>query len=886
MTERLYKIAQASNRFAKIWQHRELAWAELTAMLLTPVRTRETMAEYKLLAKPTQTDIKDVGGFVGGHLKDGVRKNGQVTVRSLVALDFDEFDAAHLDRVKEALRGYAWVLHSTHKHTSSAWRVRLVIPLGRDVTCDEYGAISRKLGQKVGFDGIDRTTFEPVRMMFLPSVSKDGPYLFEASESDVPVDPDDILSEFHDWRDMTTWPMLPEEEAALGGGLLPGENRPRSAAELFARQGNGGRQEDPTEKKGLIGAFCRTYDIHAAIEAYLPDLYARASGNRYTHTGSSTSGGAWVLDEGKFLFSFHGTDPLQGRLLNSWDLVRLAKFGGADWKSGEDTRTARLPSSRLMEELARDDRRVRLTVMKEREAQNDAFVNINIDDSESSESSGNPDGLKAPVSYDEARWDEVRSGMDMDRKGRLESSIHQICLTLRLDPKLKDTVALDEFTRDINTVRPLPWQRPEDAKVWQDIDFEHLWNYLNKAYGFDGIQKITSAVKTIAAERGRHPVREYLRSLKWDGQERLKTIFTEVIGAEDTELNRALAELFCTAAVARVMEPGCKFDYFLVLKGPEGCGKSSFGEILGGQWFSDSFFSFDGKEGMESIAGNWLLEVPEMIGTKRAGAEAVKKFISSRTDKYRPAYGRIKETRPRQCVFYGTTNEDNFLAGIDTGNRRNPVVECRPELRKCGKSVRDWLHENRDQIWAEAHVHYLRLACEVAEGKHHELPLMLPPHLEAAAREQTKKYNRDLNNPNLGELDKFLDLWLPCDTGDDQIWNVDQPGGWESFTTEQRREWLQKNGIGNTYAGAAGYRQRTTVCMPEILQEYFGMKRTDKAYVSMSRDFGRYLNTKQDWTKVGSKRHPVYGVQMTWERVCNPKAANSDYKATENGTDF
>lgn len=295
MTSRIYKIATAADRRDTRWINRDTGWEEMLRRLSEPVVTQETMAEYKALPRDRQTEIKDVGGFVAGLLRDGRRRADSVVSRSMVTLDYDFFDAAHLQRLRDSLP-CLWAMHSTHKHTDAAWRVRLVVPASRDMTPDEYCAVARMIARRVGFEGIDRSTFEPCRLMFWPSRSSDAPYLFVTSDHTEPLNVDNILGLYHDWRDMSEWPLLPEEERIYG--MAAEGSGERGGAAVARGLGRGRPQEDPMEKKGMVGAFCRCYGIAEAIDRFLPGVYVRSGRNRYTHAGSSTTGEPWSMTTG------------------------------------------------------------------------------------------------------------------------------------------------------------------------------------------------------------------------------------------------------------------------------------------------------------------------------------------------------------------------------------------------------------------------------------------------------------------------------------------------------------------------------------------------------------------------------------------------------------
>lgn len=297
-------IAVGRSRKATQWQNKEMQWSDLVARLSTTTRTRETAAEYAQLSKGDRDSIKDVGGFVGGYLKNGKRNNASVVNRCLVCLDADNADPELLDDLDLTFPN-AYALYSTHSHTKEKMRLRIIIPLARTVTPDEYAAISRRLADNLTLTRFDPTTFEAARLMYWPSTPEDVEYLFQHSDAPF-VDPDAILATYVDWRDASLWPTT-----------QPVEERMRHTAQ---------KQEDPTEKRGIIGAFCRAHSIHNVLETMLSEVYQPSvDDNRYTYVGGSTTGGLVIYDD-KYAYSHHATDPAGGKLCNAFDLVRWHLF--------------------------------------------------------------------------------------------------------------------------------------------------------------------------------------------------------------------------------------------------------------------------------------------------------------------------------------------------------------------------------------------------------------------------------------------------------------------------------------------------------------------------------------------------------------------------------
>lgn len=700
------EIATATSRTATRWTNKKVSWAALVNKCSETHRTTETVAEYAAMSRDEQSQRKDIGGFVGGYLKGGKRKNGMTEFKTLATLDIDYGTEELWDDFTMEF-GCAAMLYSTHKHTPERPRYRLVIPFRRHVTPEEYEPLCRKIADTLGINLFDDTTFELPRLFYWPSTSKDGEYVFRFQDGPA-LDPDEILGEYTNWRDASEWPTSAREKERTIHALK--------------------KQEDPCAKKGIIGAFCRAYTIEEAIDTFLPDKYVRtAQEGRYTYSGGSVAGGL-VCYEGKFAYSHHETDPASRQLLNAFDLVRVHLYGARDeGKRTEDT--TKLPSYAAMMEFASEDVRVKreaLAPFRQRETATEDFG-------------------EAGEAEDES-W---KDGLVVNPKtGRAEASTMNIIHILEHHPGLGGKLRRDEFSHYNLVEGELPWKRENGP--WSNADDANLRAFLEAECGIVGKDKIRDSIAVVYSRHAFNPVKDYLGPLKWDGTPRLDTLLVDYLGAPDNQLVRAMTRKQMVAAVARVYEPGCKCDYVLTLTGPEGIGKSTLLKTLGGAWFSDSMSTFEGKDAMELLQPAWLLELSELSALKRSELEGVKQFLTRQVDEYRPAYAERTEKRPRHCVFFGTTNETSFLKG-DTGNRRFWVVPV--GVTKPSKDIFDGgLEGERDQVWAEA-VHYYR----TGEKRY------LPASLEIEARKVQEEFNTLSEDPLVGTIQAYLERRLPAD---------------------------------------------------------------------------------------------------------------------------
>ena len=654
------KISYGDSRLSKRWINKKITFEELCERLETTRRTTETVSEYRRFAKDRRDAAKDVGGYVLGHLKSGRRKKSTVESRSGITLDADHADGEFIDRV-EMLFSHRCVIYSTHSHTPEAPRLRVIIPLSRDVTPDEYAALSRLVAEELGMDCFDDSTYEPERLMYWPSAPSDGEYVFKAIKGDE-LNPDDYLSKLSDWRDCSLWPTSSRQSEVIQRSIS--------------------QQQDPLEKDGVIGAFCKVYSIEDAVAEFLSDVYApSAMTDRYDYIPADSSAGV-VLYEGKWAYSHHATDPACGQLLNAFDLVRVHKFPDLDEKA----------SVKAMYGFALKDKMVNAMIAEER---------INSAKEEFTEGGD---------------W---RAVLEHDKSGVLKNKLGNLLLILKHDEDFAD-ISYNKLASQIYAEN-LPWhQQLQSRQPWRDADMAQLVAHIDKHYGEFSARNYDLAITKVADDRSYHPIEEYLSGLpEWDGTARVDTLLIKYLGAEDTPYTRAVTRKTLVAAVARIQSPGTKHDSILVLNGKQGIGKSTLFAKLGRQCYSDSLSISDMKDktAPEKLQGYWILELGELAGIKKIDVETVKSFITRTDDKYRPSYGRAVASHPRQCIIVGTTNSDGgFLRDI-TGNRR-----FWPVLTSGESAGRPWelTDEDVDQIWAEASAHFkageeLYLTGEIAE---------------------------------------------------------------------------------------------------------------------------------------------------------------------------
>ena len=274
-----------------------------------------------------------------------------------------------------------------------------------------------------------------------------------------------------------------------------------------------------------------------------------------------------------------------------------------------------------------------------------------------------------------------------------------IALVLSNAPEWAGVIGYDEFAMRIMILQQPPW---DDAaplpRAWQDNDDTRTACWFQRQGLNVAVTTTARAVSQVARAMSYHPVREYLDGLKWDGIPRIETWVTRYLRADDIEINRAFGARWLISAVARIFQPGCQNDHMLILEGTQGAGKSSALKILGDPWFTDRISEIGSKDSLVELAGVWIIELAELDGMSKAEVGRVKAFLTCKTDKYRPPYGRTTIEVPRQCAFAGTVNHSDYLRDETGGRRFWPVA--------CGVIDVNGLRQDRDQLWAEAVTRY------------------------------------------------------------------------------------------------------------------------------------------------------------------------------------
>lgn len=784
------EISTGKSRSDTNWKVEYLTWDELVKRLRRVRRTGETVAEYDRMTPQAKMRAKDGPAFVGGMIRGGRRLARNVESRSLITLDADHVSSLEdfLFDVDIALLGNAYVIYSTHSHRPTKPKLRLIVPVSRRMAPDEYGAVSRKIAEKIGITYFDKTTFQVNRLMYFPSCSKDAEPFFHEVVGE-PLDVDAVLAEYDDWHDVMSWPRHPEEQKVLK----------RTTTQ---------KVEDPRTKEGIIGIFCRTFSIEEGIERFLSDVYEPGTmPHRYSYVHGTSVNGLQVFPDQELVYSHQDSDPIaDGRTYNLFDLVRVHKFGHLDEDVNPHTPDAKRPSHLAMERWVSELPEVKKQIIAERQAEYEVIAEGI--ESKEQEEAGEPD--------DES-W--IKELEIHPKTGKILPTSKNIELILS-NGIWKGVLAYDDFGNTEVILKDLPWRKRKQPQYeyepWLASDDKRLQHWFGVTYGIYSEKNIRNAFVEIAHRNEFHPIKNFIERQPWDGIPRAETVFIDYLGAEDSPYVRAVTRKMLLAAVTRLYQPGCKFDYMLVLVGPQGAGKSSLLAKLGQKWFSDSLKTFENKEAGEHLQRGWIFEISELAAMKKSEIEEVKAFLSKTEDRYRVAYDRVVSEFPRKCVFFGTTNTKEFLHDM-TGNRRFWPVEVDPE-RRTKNHWTDMTEETVQQIWAEVLTWY-------RAGESLELD-------DATRAEALQRQEDHLDvDPREGLIREWLE---------------------EEETDEMGRPTGQK-------------RQR--VCAVQVLVECLG-KRRNEITIWDARDVIAILRRIPGWReRKGKAKMPGYGAQRVFERL-------------------
>lgn len=784
-----YTLSVAGSSASLKWSTVRYTWEDFLERLNRDIRSTETMRDFDRLDRTARANLKDVGGYMAGELSGARRLKSAVLSRSMITLDVDYADSLFPVEFETRFPGVAAVIYNTRSDREKSRRFRVVIPFAEEVQdAAQYEAAARKMAELLGIDLFDPTTFQAERIMYWQSLSSDQPKVFEVFEGE-PISAEYLLSLYgnnEEWRDIRNWAFKSDQEK---------ETRAIVSKAMA---------QNPREKAGLVGAFCRAYSVPAAIEKYLSDVYEIAPGNdRYTYKAGHSVGGMIVFDD-LFCFSYHSTDPIaDGHAYNAYDLVRVHKFGHL---GKED-------STKEMNKL----------VCADKECVKDLVTpDADLDDFDDYGDAVKSDSTKEVT---ELVW-------DLDGKGNKQVTVNNFVNAFKSDPLLNGLLAYDMLKETIVFTRPsFTAKGSKKGDLVNDTDISIIKGRIERMHGIYNDAKLNDAIEQVSSDNAFHPIKLYLESLTWDGVPRIDTFLVDYMGAEDNAYTREAFRKMLLAAVTRIYEPGRKFDTALVFYSEQGVGKSTLIQRLSKGWFNDSLTNLSGKESYEAIRFAWLVELAELSALRKSDVEAVKNFISKREDTYRGAYARRVKTHKRQCVFFGSTNDDEFLKDA-TGNRRFFPVEVK-RTRKTRLIFEPEFDAVVDQLWAEAMEGYM-----LGEA------LTLSGDAEAIAGGTREEFTE--RTPIQGLIEEYLDRLFPAD--------------YEDRFLAQRLDFL------NGDLGEEGTETKNSFSLIELWTEALG-RRKDEYTVVKARELSNAVKALKGWKRDKQARQKIYGPQVIYRRV-------------------
>lgn len=781
-SELMLAILTAPKRDSRHWTQEEISWGEILDWIKTPSRIK-ACGNYVLgtFEESTVRHRAPNGNLEGADCTNLHRRKTAVAARGALTLDVDTPTEGFIELALLELDGTEALIHTTYNSTPESPRYRVIIPLDREVKPDEYHVAAASMMQRLGDEQFDQGSVEPERYMFKPSSKKVGDFRSWILHGQL-CSADDLLEDFD--ADLSVLPM-------------PAPSR---------------KKRDPFAIDGTIGAFNRAYsDFGDLISEYnLP--YTEVGAERWQLAGAAAAAGMGVISPG-LVFSHHANDPASGNACSAFDLARLHLFSELDEGVKSGTPVNRLPSNAAMLDLAATDSRVVTELVGKDFA--DDLQDI-------------ADEVEGTNWKERLRLD-PKHGIPLD-------DIRNWDLIIAHEPAFK-VLQYNELTMAIEISGALPWRSVESAgETFSAGDRSRFALHIERVYGIRaGRGYLDDLINDVALNRRVNPVRDYLQSLQWDGVPRVETALP---GVRPNPYTRMVARKVLTAAVARMMDPGCKWDHMLVLYGTEGLGKTYWVDTMS-KGFSSALGALNNKDTLITMQRSWILTSDEGHSLKKADFDAQKEFITKTADVFRMPYDREAAVHKRHNVIWGTTNDRVFLRRQE-GNRRFLIVHCQDKV-DFGSLTPEYV----DQVWAEA-LHLWRsgerLYVTEEEGQ-----------LAAEAREGFTE-----EDAMVGVLSEYLETPVPA--------------SWSEMSPDARVMHLLDAQNGQNIHDS----QIQEVCSAQLWTEALGRRRGEHRRVDLL-EISEAMEQIPGW-KVSSERRRItgYGSQKIYVRV-NPRAASETF---------
>ena len=586
--DHIFDITTAPKRDSRHWTSGQITWDELIEWMEQPASTK-ACGNY-VLGRFRKTTVQHPGNDL--PCTNLHRTKTAIELRGALTLDVDYPETDFPVKVDDL--PYASILHTTFSSTDEELRYRLIIPLSRTVTPDEYHAAAAAIMAELGREQFDAGSVQPERYMFRPSERRKGLFWYNVHAGAL-ADVEALLEEF---------------QADLSSIPLPKPNRSK---------------RDPFALEGTVGAFNRAYEDFATLinEYDLP--YEEAGAGRWHLVGAAAAAGMGEVAPG-LVFSHHANDPAYGVTCSAFDLARLHMFGMLDENAKPGTPINKLPSTDAMREVATMD----LRVVQE-------LVGADFD--------SNMDATADAIQQD--NW---KLGFSINsRTGKPNDDIVNWDLIADNDPVFQG-LYYNELSLAIETETALPWRKLTPGReAFSAGDRSSLALYVERTYSIRPARSyLDDIVNDKALNRRVNPVVRYLDALRWDGTSRIETCLP---GVKPTTFTRLAARKSLVAAVARMYEPGVKWDHMLVLFGSEGLGKSRWIDLMA-KGHSVNLGRISDKDTLIAMQRAWIMTADEGHSLRKADFDAQKEFLTRTADVFRMPYEREAQVHKRHMVIW------------------------------------------------------------------------------------------------------------------------------------------------------------------------------------------------------------------------------------------
>lgn len=707
--------------------NRTMSIREFAELFREPLVTREKFQVFKTASFKKKQALKaSAGWFIRCGIKGGIRNRASVQASQMFTFDMDDVSPEFVESLLagEVLEGVALVAHSTRSHTPESPRLRVTVFAETPIKPDDYNRVSRIVALLLDskLEHVDPVSFRPAQMMFMPSVSSNMAkhYIY-----------------YTQGGDKLDWEEAVENWEEVNGDSLDVRNLPKAASEPDLRD-TAEEAEDPLTKKGPVGDFCRAWTITDLIQGredeegnFIPgpladkyeiDDWEQGAASRMTYLHGHSTNGAVVYDD-KFIYSNHGSDPISDMLVNAYDAVRIHLFGDKDEKLEGDEPMKDRPSVKAMKEHMANDPFYREAQVESRYGAQDLLGDEDLGfDDEDEDELDDEDEDDDDISADDllgVAWSDLNQsvnavmerrrlfakkpkkgwlrGLNLNDDGTIKVTDPNCTTIIKNDPRFFRRIAFNELRQEVVMLDDLKatndtlttiychdkvygdrWQDKFSIFVTQTIQLEAG----KKGGGYDvkfPKGSVDDSISMAADHNAFHPIKDYF-DVTSEGEideELLETFLIRHAGAEDSQYVRDVTRNMAIASVMRVEEPGSKFDFALILEGKQGTGKSTLiRRLYGTAFFGELSTDVSNPQRVaENLLGNWVLELPELSSLHKSDINDMKAFVTKQRDDVRMAYGKNVADLPRQCVFWGTTNDSDYLRDA-TGNRRYWPVPC------------------------------------------------------------------------------------------------------------------------------------------------------------------------------------------------------------------